>query len=57
MLTLLLTRMVAFDFRGDLDSMDWLKSLPLRPISITLGQLATPVLLLTAIQYIFLARR
>ena len=52
--TMIMTRAVAFDFRGDLDCMDWLKSLPLRPIAITLGQLVTPVLLLTAIHAMFL---
>jgi hypothetical protein len=54
-LTMLMTRMVAYDFRGDLDCMDWTKSLPLRPIAITLGQLATPVLLMTAIHVMLLA--
>ena len=47
--TMLFTRMLAFDFRGDLDYMDWAKSLPLRPVAIVLGQLATPVLFMTAI--------
>ncbi|MGA2798927.1 MAG: putative ABC exporter domain-containing protein [Thermoguttaceae bacterium] len=52
-LTMLLTRMLAFDFRGDLDYMDWAKSLPLRPVAIALGQLAVPVLLMTAIHVMF----
>ena len=52
-LTIILTRMVAFDFRGDLDYMDWAKSLPLRPAAIVLGQLATPVLLMTGIHVVF----
>jgi hypothetical protein len=54
-ITMMMTRMVAYDFRGDLDCMDWTKSLPLRPIAIALGQLATPVLLMTAIHVILLA--
>ena len=48
-LTTMLTRVIAFDFRGDLDYMDWAKSLPLKPAAIVLGQLATPVLLMTGI--------
>ncbi|MGD0655880.1 MAG: putative ABC exporter domain-containing protein [Thermoguttaceae bacterium] len=52
-LTIFLTRAVAFDFRGDLDYMDWAKSLPLRPIAIALGQLVVPVLLMTAIHILF----
>jgi hypothetical protein len=53
-LTIFSTRAVAFDFRGDLDYMDWAKSLPLRPIAIALGQLAVPVLLMTAIHVLFI---
>jgi hypothetical protein len=53
-LTVFSTRAVAFDFRGDLDYMDWAKSLPLRPIAIVLGQLAVPVLLMTAIHVLFI---
>jgi len=47
--------MLAFDFRGDLDYMDWAKSLPLRPVAIVLGQLAAPVLFMTAIHVAFLS--
>ena len=39
-----------FDFRRDLDRIVVLKSLPLRPRSVVLGQLAVPVLLCTAFQ-------
>jgi len=53
--TILFTRMLAFDFRGDLDYMDWAKSLPLRPVAIALGQLAAPVLFMTAIHLLFLS--
>lgn len=38
-------RMLTFDFRGDLDHFDRLKSLPLSPIIVTLGELASPVAL------------
>jgi hypothetical protein len=53
--TIFFTRMLAFDFRGDLDYMDWAKSLPLKPVAIALGQLAAPVLFMTAIHVLFLS--
>ena len=46
-LTLILAGALKFDFRGDLDQMAWLKSLPLRSGAVAAGQLVTPVLLLT----------
>lgn len=46
--TILLVSNLKFDFRADLDQMPWLKSLPLRPSAVAAGQMATPVLLLTA---------
>lgn len=49
-LTLIMTRMLPFDFRGDLDHLDWLKSLPLRPMALAAGQLVVPVFLMTVIQ-------
>ncbi|HVM59381.1 MAG TPA: putative ABC exporter domain-containing protein [Verrucomicrobiae bacterium] len=45
-----LTQRVTFDFRGDLDHMDVIKGLPLRPTCVVLGELVTPVLVLTALQ-------
>jgi hypothetical protein len=45
-----LTQRITFDFRGDLDHMDVLKSLPLHPASIVLGELITPLLVLTLLQ-------
>lgn len=48
-MSLWFTMIVPFDFRGDLDRMDWLKMLPLRPMAIVLGQLAAPVLIFTAL--------
>jgi hypothetical protein len=45
-LTLLVSTMLKFDFRGDLDLMDTLKSLPLRPWALATGQLLAPSLLL-----------
>lgn len=52
--TMFLTRAVAFDFRGELDAMDWLKSLPLRSWAIALGELATPVILMTLTHLVLL---
>ena len=48
-LTLLLAGALRFDFRGDLDQMAWLKSLPLRPAAVAAGQLVTPVAMLTLV--------
>ena len=54
--TLLLVVNLKFDFRGDLDQLPWLKSLPLRPWAVVVGQMAAPVLLLVACHLvIFLA--
>ncbi len=47
---LLLPTALKFDFRRDLDRMVILKSLPLRPLSVVGGQLATPVLVSTLYQ-------
>lgn len=46
-LTLLLPGMLKFDFRGDLDYMEGLKSLPLPPGALAAGQLVVPTLILT----------
>lgn len=43
------SRMLPFDFRGDLDHLDWLKSLPLHPVTLAAGQLVVPVLLMTTL--------
>ena len=42
--------MLLYDFRGDLDRMDVLKSLPLSPLRIVIGQITAPVVLLTLLQ-------
>lgn len=44
------SRIFPFDFRGELDHMDSLKTLPLGPLAITAGELAAPVLIATAFQ-------
>jgi hypothetical protein len=41
-------------FRGDIDRMDWLKSLPIHPAALTLGQIVGPALLLSLVQVILL---
>jgi hypothetical protein len=53
--TVLLLANLKFDFRGDLDQMPWLKSLPVRTWAVAAGQLAAPVLLLAACQLLMLA--
>jgi hypothetical protein len=50
--TVMFTRMLPFDFRGDLDQMDWLKSLPLRPAAIAAGQIAVPTLAMTLFHWL-----
>jgi hypothetical protein len=45
-----LTPLLTFDFRGDLDRMDVLKALPVAPAWLALGQLFAPVLLLSLVQ-------
>jgi hypothetical protein len=47
--------LLPFDFRGDLDRMDLLKTLPVAPWRLVVGQLLTPVLLLTVVQLLVLA--
>lgn len=52
MLTLFQTVLLRFDFRADLDRMESIKALPLRPISVAFGQLATPIAFMTASQWL-----
>jgi hypothetical protein len=52
--TVMFSRMLPFDFRGDLDQMDWLKSLPLRPAAIAAGQIAVPTLAMTLFHWLVL---
>jgi hypothetical protein len=53
--TVFLTTLVPFDFRGDIDRMATLKTLPVKPWRLALGQLLTPALILTLIQWLILA--
>jgi hypothetical protein len=48
----LMTPTVLCDFRGDVDRMEVLKSLPIRPLWLTVGQLLSPSLLIVALQAI-----
>jgi len=48
-LTFLLSGMLNFDFRGDVDQMDVLKALPINSVALTLGQLVSPVLVMSMI--------
>jgi hypothetical protein len=49
-MNVLFANALRFDFRGDLDQLDVLKSLPLRPVAIVVGQLIAPTLVLTICQ-------
>ena len=44
--------MVGFDFHPDLDRMETLKTLPIRPVPLVLGQLFVPTMILTVAQWI-----
>lgn len=52
--TVLLTAMLRFDFRAEIDQLAWLKALPLGPTATAAGQLAAPTLFITLIQWIAL---
>jgi hypothetical protein len=54
-LTVFMTSLLPFDFRGDIDLMAQLKTLPLPPWRLAVGQLLTPVLLMTGLQIVGLA--
>ena len=47
--------MFRFDFRRDVDHMDWLKLLPLRPMVIVVGELIAPVLITLGLQILLLS--
>jgi hypothetical protein len=54
-LNVFFSRMLSFDFRGDVDHMDLLRSLPLRPTAIAAAQLVAPSLIMTIIVFLLLA--
>lgn len=51
----LLPQFLPFDFRGEVDRMPTLKSLPLHPLTVAIGELATPVLAVCVVQVVGLA--
>ena len=53
-LTVFLSSTLKFDFRGDVDQMENLKALPIRPAAVALGQLAAPTLLMTVVHALLL---
>jgi hypothetical protein len=53
-LTILLTALVPFDFRGDVDRIALLKTLPIPAWRLAVGQLLTPVLLLSVVHWLVL---
>ena len=55
MATLFISSMIAFDFRGDIDRMEVLKSMPISPYRLASGQLVVPVILATIFQLLLLA--
>jgi hypothetical protein len=52
--SILITNLVPFDYRGDLDRIALLKTLPIVPWRLTVGQLLTPVLVLSLGQWLVL---
>ncbi len=55
MLSIFLSSVLPFDFRGDVDRLEMLKMLPLAPWRIALGQLLASALILSAFQWLMLA--
>jgi len=54
-LTFLFTMQVPWAFRGDIDHIDFLKTLPIAPVALATGELAGGVVVLVAIQLVLLA--
>jgi Putative ABC exporter len=54
-LTVVMTSLVPFDFRGDLERMEVLKTLPLPAWRLSVGQLVVPVVVVTLVQALLLA--
>lgn len=53
-LLMVLPQSLRYDFRSDLDHLDYLKSLPASPFSIAAAEVATPILLLCVLTWIVL---
>jgi hypothetical protein len=54
-LSVFLTTLVPFDFRGDIDRMATLKTLPIVPWRLAVGQLLAPTLILAMMQWVIVA--
>jgi hypothetical protein len=54
-ITLIVGAWLRFDFRGDLDQLDYLKSLPVAPWAMAAGQIVTPTLLMTLCHLLIVA--
>ncbi|MFN8855057.1 MAG: putative ABC exporter domain-containing protein [Planctomycetaceae bacterium] len=54
MMVFLLPQMLQYDFRGDIERMDVLKSLPISPWGVVFGQLVAPVVLSSLLTYALL---
>ncbi len=54
-LTFVFTMQLPWAFRGDIDHMDFLKSLPVSPLALAAGELAGGIALLATIQFVMLA--
>jgi hypothetical protein len=54
-LSLTLPQLLPFDFRADIDRLEALKTLPLPPWRLALGQVLPPTLILSAFQWLMLA--
>ncbi|MCI0462816.1 MAG: putative ABC exporter domain-containing protein [Gemmataceae bacterium] len=54
LMALFISPLLPFDFRGDLDRLEVLKTLPLAPWRIALGQVVVPALVLTLVQLLML---
>ncbi len=50
----LVPQFVQFDFRAEVDRMSVLKSLPLKPVAVVIGELLAPVTVIVSVQMIFL---
>ena len=53
-LNLFLAQMLKFDFRGDLDYLEVLRSLPIRPVAVAAAQLVVPSLVLAVLEILLL---
>ncbi len=53
--TFIFSSLFPFDFRGDLEQMELLKQLPIRPTAVAAGQLAAPVTMVSLIQCLLFA--